>query len=208
MVPTSMTQVPPQQPQHNVMSPSLTSGFSGSGGDCKSTETSSILSAASYSSSNVVKGHTHGFSLPSSSTTPAGNANKSVCPPPYFCDPCHLAFPTQANLDSHLVSNRHSRRAKTLSLTSSSGKSRTQLQSGGVNPSGACQNGDGDMGKSSSSNTDGGVAANSGEIRCEVCQVSVNSSHQLQAHLAGNNDNNKSPLLILSNSYPGLLQPV
>ena len=36
--------------QHDIMSPSLTSGFSGSGGDCKSTETSSILSAASYTS--------------------------------------------------------------------------------------------------------------------------------------------------------------
>jgi len=24
-----------------------------------------------------------------------------------------------------------------------------------------------------------------GEIGCEVCEVSVNSSHQLQAHLAG-----------------------
>merc|ERR1719189_3551879 len=41
---------PPMQTQHGVMSPSLTSGFSGSGADCKSTETSSILSAASYSS--------------------------------------------------------------------------------------------------------------------------------------------------------------
>ena len=34
---------------HGVMSPSLTSGFSGSG-DCKSTETCSLLSVASYSS--------------------------------------------------------------------------------------------------------------------------------------------------------------
>jgi hypothetical protein len=42
-----------QQQQHGVMSPSLTSGFSGSG-DCKSTESSSILSAASYSSVGAV----------------------------------------------------------------------------------------------------------------------------------------------------------
>merc|ERR1712190_122153 len=29
------------------------------------------------------------------------------------------------------------------------------------------------------------IGMSSGAIRCEVCQVSVNSSHQLQAHLTG-----------------------
>ena len=31
------------------------------------------------------------------------------------------------------------------------------------------------------------IGMSSGAIRCEVCQVSVNSSHQLQAHLTGKN---------------------
>lgn len=44
----------------------------------------------------------------------------------------------------------------------------------------------GKMGESES-----GTSSASGEIRCEVCQVSVNSSHQLQAHLAGTTNNNK-----------------
>ena len=173
-----------QQHQHNVMSPSLTSGFSGSGGDCKSTETSSILSATSYSSSNVVKGP-HGYNSNNNNTMPLQNrGSKSSSSPPYFCEVCFLAFPNQAILDSHLVSNRHSRRAKSMNLANY----RPQFKLGSANNAGAtatiCHNGGtGDDLVKSSSTCDS--MANSGEIRCEVCQVAVNSSNQLQAHLLG-----------------------
>ena len=61
-----------------TMSPSLTSGcFSGSNGDCKSTETSSILSANSYSSSSnplLTQGGWNTFSSFSVSEVAAGAA--------------------------------------------------------------------------------------------------------------------------------------
>jgi len=124
---------------HGVMSPSLTSGFSGSG-DCKSTETCSLLSVASYSSA-----------------TPA----EKVPPPPVTrhvvsCEVCQLPFPSRAVLDHHLVGSRHARKVKAESVL-------RQLQEGGAEFRGEA----------------------TGDIRCEVCEVSVNSSHQLQAHMTG-----------------------
>merc|ERR1719464_1801798 len=70
---------------HGVMSPSLTSGFSGSG-DCKSTETCSLLSVASYSSAT-----------PAEKAPPAPVSRHVVS-----CEVCHLPFPSRAVLDHHL----------------------------------------------------------------------------------------------------------
>ena len=293
----------PPIPVHSVMSPSLTSGFSGSG-DCKSTETSSILSAASYSSGAIngnnnnnhtyhhyepVGGHGgghggyysskrgsggsggynagggpnnnnnssssssnnnsnyyqpssnghevvvggyhavnnyvnnpagplhsnghvlgvgvgvgvghrghHGYhhhhhpsrsssSYTSTSNTAGGssnssssaassksshnnsnnihnhNNNKSV-----FCETCQIPFPSVAVLDNHLKGSRHARRVKSQQAFRQLKESGTLFRFRG----------------SSAPVSDLGMS--SGAIRCEVCQVSVNSSHQLQAHIIGN----------------------
>lgn len=264
----SSTAAVPQQ--HGVMSPSLTSGFSGSG-DCKSTETSSILSAASYSSGalngnynsyeycsttpsaaakprgggggynyyhnnnhainnnyttwnynyggGVQQAHHPGVSLEAnsalhqhqstgtnnvvvvgsyngtvgsgkgnnnsnnlkagtksaisaSSTTQSASAASSssaasASSASVICETCQIAFPSMAVLDNHLKGSRHARRVK-------SQQAFRQLKDAGtlfrIRGSSAPVN---DFGMSS------------GAIRCEVCQVSVNSSHQLQAHLTG-----------------------
>merc|ERR1719361_3045320 len=124
---------------HGVMSPSLTSGFSGSG-DCKSTETCSLLSVASYSSAT-----------PAEKVPPAPVSRHVVS-----CEVCQLPFPSRAVLDHHLVGSRHARKVKAESVL-------RQLQEGGAEFRGEA----------------------TGDIRCEVCEVSVNSSHQLQAHMTG-----------------------
>ena len=93
---------------HGVMSPSLTSGFSGSG-DCKSTETCSLLSVASYSSAT-----------PAEKAPPAPVSRHVVsCEVPFpnprlkkflqlfFSQVCHLPFPSRAVLDHHLVGSRY-----------------------------------------------------------------------------------------------------
>ena len=225
----------------NVMSPSLTSGFSGSGGDCKSTETSSILSAASYTSTaaigphlpashsggaanrqigkktkqganaganasqkegnpaagaNTKKGGKNGkkesggahenavllqrtnsdgltsVSKPEAAKTSAivaesaenGNLNStseasnSTGITEFYCDVCQLYFPSAAVLENHLNGNRHARRVKSkeaLKQLLDSGLIHFRHQEGVT------------------------------EMRCEICKMSVNSSHQLQAHLQG-----------------------
>ena len=216
--------VPPQQQSgHGVMSPSLTSGFSGSG-DCKSTETNSILSAASYSSgalntshnnynydqyystskqrnyyypnnnyatwnynvnynNNYSPHHDHYTNSPGGNSTVNSETNinsKNNCNIPIsnsttnnnsstsvFCDSCQIAFPSMAVLENHLKGSRHARRVK-------SQQAFRQLKDAGtlfrIRGSGTPVT---ELGMSS------------GAIRCEVCQVSVNSSHQLQAHLTG-----------------------
>ena len=114
---------------HGVMSPSLTSGFSGSG-DCKSTETCSLLSVASYSSAT-----------PAGSGSPGGRngaephggpdssaASSSVAPPPRHvvtCEVCQLPFPSRAVLEHHLVGSRHAKKVKAESVL-------RQLQEGGA----------------------------------------------------------------------------
>merc|ERR550532_424608 len=241
---------------HGVMSPSLTSGFSGSG-DCKSTETSSILSAASYSSGALNNsGHSYGGysdqyygskhrnyyyhhnnggqsannnsyhdqapawnhyqnpdnhvnyynnnnnnnnnyvsdyhhtspnstgstgcsstvnseskinsnnsnqSMINSSTNSSTNASSSSV----YCETCQIAFPSMAVLENHLKGSRHARRVKSQQAFRQLKDAGTLFRIRG----------------SSASVTDIGMS--SGAIRCEVCQVSVNSSHQLQAHLTG-----------------------
>ena len=166
----------------NVMSPSLTSGFSGSGGDCKSTETSSILSTASFSSnamhytgphnhhnkkkgvfvntgnvSNGDKMNNNGTSLTSGGSS--GNKDGLINEKGFvaICEICRLPFPSQAVLENHLRGSRHARRVK-------SQQAFKQLHDNGA-----------------VFRHEEGVS----EIRCEVCRVSVNSSHQLQAHLLG-----------------------
>jgi hypothetical protein len=167
----------------NVMSPSLTSGFSGSGGDCKSTETSSILSTASFSSnamhyngpynhnqhkkkgacntgnmSSVDKINNNNMSHNSGGSS--GNNKDGLINEKGFvaiCEICRLPFPSQAVLENHLRGSRHARRVK-------SQQAFKQLHDNGA-----------------VFRHEEGVS----EIRCEVCRVSVNSSHQLQAHLLG-----------------------
>jgi len=136
---------------HGVMSPSLTSGFSGSG-DCKSTETCSLLSVASYSSATP---NTGGRDPRTSDTTGPGNTpgvRHTVS-----CEICHLPFPSRAVLEHHLMGSRHARKVKAESVL-------RQLQENGA---------------------EFRATEATGDIRCEVCEVSVNSSHQLQAHMTG-----------------------
>ena len=268
-------------PVHSVMSPSLTSGFSGSG-DCKSTETSSILSAASYSSGAIngnsnhhhhtnynhnyealggghgsanfysnkrgynpgpnnnyypsaasslegsAAGHNHhhyshhynvqqaaihnghgglhhglgrshyhhpsrsSSSYTSTSNTAGGSSNSSASSAAsskssnnnsncnnihlnnnksVFCETCQIPFPSVAVLDNHLKGSRHARRVKSQQAFRQLKESGTLFRIRG----------------SSAPVSDLGPMS-SGAIRCEVCQVSVNSSHQLQAHLTGNSN--------------------
>ena len=76
------------------------------------------------------------------------------------CEICRLPFPSQAVLENHLRGSRHARRVK-------SQQAFKQLHDNGA-----------------VFRQEEGVS----EIRCEICRVSVNSSHQLQAHLQGKYD--------------------
>lgn len=237
--------------QVNMMSPSLTSGFSGSGGDCKSTETSSILSAASHASSihrgshkynnsnsgiltngmgrnGVISHGVKGNEASSSSKTIDNNnmskknhasnklingnnqsldtssrpsrgdmlenksSSKGSCDTkknngvasssshgdkngegkvnlPLNCDMCQMSFSSQTVLESHLAGIKHSKRV---------------MQSQKYIPVDTTSNGIRKEESESESPVSGDSESGS-EIRCGICQVSVNSSHQLQTHLAG-----------------------
>ena len=154
---------------HGVMSPSLTSGFSGSG-DCKSTETCSLLSVASYSSAtpNTATKESSRSTESSSSSNPAvaGTARHHHL---VNCEVCHLPFPSRAVLEHHLMGSRHARKVKAESVL-------RQLQENGA---------------------EFRATLATGDIRCEVCEVSVNSSHQLQAHMTGRMIANCSTLLLI-----------
>ena len=97
------------------MSPSLTSGFSGSG-DCsgsKSTETCSLLSVASYSSATP----TSHAQLAKEGGGPgqvqsAGDRGRHLVQ----CEVCHLPFPSRAVLEHHLMGSRHARKVKAESV--------------------------------------------------------------------------------------------
>lgn len=175
-------------------SPTLTSGLGSSFGDCKSTETGSILSATSYSS---LGNHPPPFSVHSQApgSHDMGTTNYSVMiprhngyqppsfptsshpeyvmlpptrqghiyPPPPPVQPTSLSSPVYSSDEaSYQMGSLHH------ALPSCQGMGVARVASGGES-SGSVE-----------SNTSHG-----GEIRCEVCQVSVNSSHQLHAHLAG-----------------------
>merc|ERR1712020_90357 len=84
-----------------------------------------------------------------------------------FCETCQIAFPSLAVLENHLKGSRHARRIKSQQAFRQLKDAGTLFRVRG----------------SSASVTDIGMS--SGAIRCEVCQVSVNSSHQLQAHIIG-----------------------
>ena len=71
------------------------------------------------------------------------------------CDLCSLTFPSLSVLNNHLKGSRHQRKVK-------SQVAYKQMKAAGMQ-----------------------FKQDQGEICCEVCRVSVNSSHQLQAHLAG-----------------------
>jgi len=140
-----------QAASHGVMSPSLTSGFSGSG-DCKSTETCSLLSVASYSSATPNTAAKERSGERSSSNPVPSTARHTVT-----CEVCHLPFPSRAVLEHHLMGSRHARKVKAEKVL-------RQLQENGA---------------------EFRATLATGDIRCEVCEVSVNSSHQLQAHMTG-----------------------
>ena len=85
------------------------------------------------------------------------NEMKSSAIPAVMCDVCQLPFPSMTVLENHLNGNRHARRVK-------SKEALKQLLDSGVQ-----------------FHHEEGVS----EMRCEICRMSVNSSHQLQAHLQG-----------------------
>ena len=98
------------------------------------------------------------------------------------CDLCKLNFPSQSVLDNHLKGSRHTRRVK-------SQQAFRQLQDNGTNLRQNIIQEDGSF-------DDGSF--HFGELSCEVCEVSVNSSHQLQAHLAGKCENGCKHIELMS----------
>ena len=98
------------------------------------------------------------------------------------CDLCKLNFPSQSVLDNHLKGSRHTRRVK-------SQQAFRQLQDNGTNLRQNIIQEDGSF-------DDGSF--HFGELSCEVCEVSVNSSHQLQAHLAGKCENRCKHIELMS----------
>ena len=98
---------------HGVMSPSLTSGFSGSG-DCsgsKSTETCSLLSVASYSSATPTSHAQSAKEGGGAQVQSSGDRRHLV-----QCEVCHLPFPSRAVLEHHLMGSRHARKVKAESV--------------------------------------------------------------------------------------------
>ena len=95
------------------MSPSLTSGFSGSG-DCsgsKSTETCSLLSVASYSSATPTSHAQSAKEGGGTQVQSSGDRRHLV-----QCEVCHLPFPSRAVLEHHLMGSRHARKVKAESV--------------------------------------------------------------------------------------------
>ena len=84
------------------------------------------------------------------------------------CDLCSLTFPSLSVLNNHIKGSRHTRKVK-------SQVAYKQMKAAGMNFKSSHE----------TSNTSSSANGLCGEIQCEVCRVSVNSSHQLQAHLAG-----------------------
>jgi len=84
------------------------------------------------------------------------------------CDLCKLTFPSQSVLDNHLKGSRHTRRVKSQQAFRQLQDNGTNLRQNIIHEDGSFEEG-----------------LHFGEISCEVCEVSVNSSHQLQAHLEG-----------------------
>ena len=190
------------------MSNSLTSsGFSGSGPDCsRSTETGSILSTASHSSScqplpPPSSGSQYYYQSPqyrgnyvNNSRHSSNNNNNNTLPRTKESGSHKLAGVSGQNKHHHRGHNngsshsllcnscfngldhgfakyqgynlRHGRRAES-----------SRQYHGGANNN----IGNGSKMMKGSLGLNGNVC----EIKCEVCQVSVNSSHQLEAHLAG-----------------------
>uniref|UniRef100_A0A0K2TY20 C2H2-type domain-containing protein n=1 Tax=Lepeophtheirus salmonis TaxID=72036 RepID=A0A0K2TY20_LEPSM len=77
--------------------------------------------------------------------------------PKAYCDVCCMSFPTRYILHNHKLGSRHARKVKSKEVF-------RQLQDSGAE----------------FSQDDAAT-----EMKCEMCQISVNSSHQLQAHLRG-----------------------
>ncbi|XP_059086516.1 uncharacterized protein LOC131883156 isoform X1 [Tigriopus californicus] len=175
-------------------SPTLTSGLGSSFGDCKSTETGSILSATSYSS---LGNHPPPFSghsqVPGSHDM--GTTNYSVMvprhnsyqPPPFPATSHQEFIMLPPNRQGHVYPPPPTVQPASLSSPVYSSDEASYQMSSLHHALPPCQ-GMGVARVTSGEESSGSVESNTshgGEIRCEVCQVSVNSSHQLHAHLAG-----------------------
>ena len=86
----------------------------------------------------------------------------------YFCDVCQIAFPSSSVLENHVTGSRHNRRLKSQQQQSQHQQQQQQQQQQQHLQKQAQHEG------------------SAGSVRCEICQVTVNSSQQLQAHLEGN----------------------
>ena len=156
----------------HILSPSLTSsGFSGSGGDCKSTETSSILSSASCSSST--KNPTRKPLVPNARLQPPAKIpGKDLDPAKMMKRPPLPQTTMMPSCDPYQVTlfSQHDKHIKKVKAWQMQQGYQTQ-----THPTAGEQ-------KITNPLMD---QFRGGEIKCEVCHVAVNSSHQLQAHIAG-----------------------
>lgn len=163
--------------------------------DSKSTETGSVMSTVSHNSKININAGTvdpttvHNYLHQGDNTRNIVPTSQFTYPPPrvgggpggpppdlLMCTPAVQPAPYPLKKDIRRTNNNQGAGKKS--------SPRLPLRDGGDGGSqgtgGADSAHSGKMGESES-----GTSSASGEIRCEVCQVSVNSSHQLQAHLAG-----------------------
>ena len=127
---------------------------------------SSTTSTASPPSTSGNKGETGSNSISSNNSN--NNKSSAESRKRFYCDLCQMAFPSQSVLENHVSGSRHIRRLKTQQpyrqLKDEMHQQHHHQQQQQQEPQ----------------------TQERGVHRCEVCQVTVNSSHQLQAHLEGN----------------------
>ena len=117
---------------------------------------------ASVNSESKINSNNSNQSMINSSTNSSTNAENV-----FWCEVCQIAFPSLAVLENHLKGSRHARRVK-------SQQAFRQLKDAGT------------LFRVRGSNTPvTDITMSGGAIRCELCQVSFNSFHQLLAHFAG-----------------------
>ena len=165
--------------------------------DSKSTETGSVMSAVSYNSkinnnsssvvspadqsvSNIVP--TSPFAFPPPRVTGGPPPDLLMCTPAVQ-QPQAYPLKKKGEMAGMRRNNNHlqipaGKKPPPPRLPQRDGDGGSQGNGGDGSAASSAHSGK--MGESES-----GTSSASGEIRCEVCQVSVNSSHQLQAHLAG-----------------------
>lgn len=94
------------------------------------------------------------------------------------CNVCNLEFSSQIPLDMHLKGSKHAKRVKSQEILENL--------------------------KDDAEGFDDHISSNGSFFRCEVCSVVVNSSQQLQTHLAGNKHKQK----LLKRSAPSSDCPI